>query len=114
MTPKFDGIRSILYINNENNVFLIKNNFRTIINTNLICKNTSNIVIDGELIDDKIFYAIDIIFYEENDLKNYDIEERINLLKSIKFIYKNINIHIIKNIHYFLKIIMELRIYLIK
>lgn len=99
VTPKFDGIRSILYINNENNVFLIKNNFRTIINTNLICKNISNIVIDGELIDDKIFYAIDIIFYEENDLKNYDIEERINLLKSIKFIYKNIN----KSIYYKVK-----------
>lgn len=80
-------------------MFLIKNNFRTIINTNLICKNTSNIVIDGELIDDKIFYAIDIIFYEENDLKNYDIEERIKLLKSIKFIYKNIN----KSIYYKVK-----------
>lgn len=99
VTPKFDGLRSVLYINSENNVFLIKNNFRTIIFTNLICKNINNIFIDGELIDEKIFYAIDIIFYENKDLKDYNIYKRIDLLKSIKFIYKNNN----KDIYYKIK-----------
>lgn len=84
VTPKFDGLRSILYINENKNVFLIKNSFSKIENTNLICKNISNTIIDGELIDNKIFYAIDLILYNKK-YENFNLKERSDILKTIKF-----------------------------
>lgn len=89
VTPKFDGVRSILFIDEKKNVFLIKNSFRTIVHTNLICINTSNTIIDGELIDEKIFYAIDLIFYNNDSLETYNLKKRIDVLKTIKFKYKD-------------------------
>lgn len=87
VTAKYDGIRSILYINENDDVFLIKNSFRDIIYTNLTCKNIKNTIIDGELIDNKIFYAIDLIIYD-NIFRNFNLEKRIELLRSIKFKHK--------------------------
>lgn len=94
VTPKFDGLRSILYINENKNVFLIKNNFSKIENTNLICKSISNTIID-----DKIFYAIDLILYN-NNYEHYNLKERISILKTIKFQNKN---NKTKDIHYKIK-----------
>lgn len=56
VTPKFDGIRAQLYINNEKKVFIIINNFKKIIHTDLKTNN-SNLLIDGELINNEIFFA---------------------------------------------------------
>jgi hypothetical protein len=41
----------------------------------------SNTIIDGELINDKIFYAFDLIMYKNNMLNDYCLFERLNILK---------------------------------
>lgn len=94
VTEKLDGLRSILYINNDGKVILIKNNFKTRIITNLkIKKNEDYInsynstVIDGELIDGKIFYAFDIIFFNGKYLIE-NLKKRVERLNSFKFISK--------------------------
>lgn len=108
VTQKFDGIRSIMFINEIGKVFIIKNNLTTLIKTNLICNSLYNIIIDGELIDGKIFYAIDIIFYENIKLKYYNLKDRINLLKKINFEYENNNIYIYYKVkHYYFENIFE-------
>lgn len=91
ITPKFDGIRSLLFINEYGVVFIIKNSLNTLIKTNLICNYLNNIIIDGELIDDKVFYAIDIIFYKNINLDKHDLNNRINILKNLRFIENNYN-----------------------
>lgn len=48
-TQKFDGIRSLMLINEFWNVFIVKNNLTTIIKTKTI------FIFDGELIDDNIY-----------------------------------------------------------
>lgn len=87
VTQKFDGIRSIMFINDHGKVFIIKNNLTFVIKTDLLC-NLSNTIIDGELINDKIFYAIDIILYKNKYLENYDLKDRLNVLYNIKFKYE--------------------------
>src|SRR6202043_1264951 len=84
VTPKFDGIRAQMYITNENKVYIITNNFQKIIPTNIIPKKSLDIrdtIIDGELINNRIFYAFDIILYKNNILKNTCLLERLNILK---------------------------------
>lgn len=80
VTPKFDGIRSQLYINNEKKVFIITNNFKNIIHTNLKTNN-SNLLIDGELINNEVFFAFDLIMYTNNMLEDKCFFERLNILK---------------------------------
>lgn len=96
---KIDGIRSLMFINEYGKVFLIKNNLTIIIKTNLMCDYLSNVIIDGELINDNIFYAIDIILYDNINLEGYDLKSRINILKNISFIKNNYD----KNIYYKVK-----------
>lgn len=100
ITPKFDGIRALLFINEYGVVFIIKNSLNTLIKTNLICNYLNNIIIDGELIDDKVFYAIDIIFYKNINLDKYDLKNRVDILKNLRFIENNYN----KIIYYKIKI----------
>jgi hypothetical protein len=80
VTPKFDGIRCQLYINTKQEIFLITNNFNKVICTNLET-NINNVLIDGELIDDRIFYAFDLIIYKNNILEDKCIFERLNILR---------------------------------
>lgn len=79
VTSKFDGIRSLLYIDEKTKVFIITNNSEDIIETNIIT-NVSNTLIDGEMVDNKIFYASDLIFYENNMLEDKIFIERLNIL----------------------------------
>lgn len=88
VTQKFDGIRSLMFINEYGKVFIVKNNLTFIIKTDIIC-NLNNTIIDGELIDDKIFYAIDIIIYKNLYLENYNLKDRLNVLYNIKFKYES-------------------------
>lgn len=64
-----------------------------------MCDYLSNVIIDGELINDNIFYAIDIILYDNINLEGYDLKSRINILKNISFIKNNYD----KNIYYKVK-----------
>lgn len=80
VTPKFDGLRCQLYIDNNNNVFIVSNNFKNIVRTKLL-SNINNTLIDGELIHNKIFYAFDLIIYKNNKLIDKCIFERLNILK---------------------------------
>jgi ATP-dependent DNA ligase len=80
VTPKFDGLRSQLYINRKKEVFIITNNFRNVIITNLV-SNINNTLIDGELIDNKIFYAFDLIIYKNDMLEEKIFLERLNILE---------------------------------
>lgn len=93
VTPKFDGLRCQLYIDNKNKVFIVNNNLKNIISTNLF-SNVSNTLIDGELVDNRIFYAFDLIIYK-NDMSNDKcIFERLNILK-YDIIIKNNNTDIL-------------------
>lgn len=80
VTPKFDGLRCQLYIDNKNKVFIISNNLKNVIPTNL-SSNIINTLIDGELIHNKIFYAFDLIIYKNDMLVDKCIFERLNILK---------------------------------
>lgn len=86
VTEKLDGIRTLLYIDNKNNVILIKNNFQQRIVTNLKVNDFCNTIIDGEYIEDtkKYFYAFDIILYKGNFL-NDNLINRNKKLNDIKF-----------------------------
>lgn len=94
VTPKFDGIRCQLYINSKKEIFLITNNFNKVIYTNLET-NINNVLIDGELIDDRIFYAFDLIIYKNNILENKCIFERLNILRHDIYINNNDNSQIL-------------------
>lgn len=87
VTEKLDGLRSMLYITKNGDVLLLKNNFQTRVITNLKIKNYNNTIIDGELINDKIFYAFDIIIFKGIHLKE-NLMERIEKLKVLKFLSK--------------------------
>jgi hypothetical protein len=43
--------------------------------------NINNVLIDGELIDDRIFYAFDLVIYKNNILEDKCIFERLNILR---------------------------------
>lgn len=96
VTPKFDGLRCQLYIDNENNVFIISNNLKNVIYTKLN-SNVINTLIDGELIDNRIFYAFDLIIYRGDMLLDKCIFERLNILK-YDITIKNINSEILYEI----------------
>lgn len=94
VTEKLDGIRCILQIINNREIILIKNNFKIKIITNLKIKketndinNYNNTIIDGELINNNIFYAFDIIIFKGIFLKE-NLIQRIEKLKNMKFLSK--------------------------
>lgn len=87
VTEKLDGLRSILYITDNGNVILLKNNFQTKFITNLKIKNYNNTIIDGELINNKIFYAFDIIIFKDIYLRE-NLIKRVEKLKTLKFLSK--------------------------
>lgn len=89
VTEKLDGVRSLLYIDNQNNVTLIKNNFQKIIITNLKINGFCNTIVDGEYIEDtkKYFYAFDIILYKGHFL-NDSLINRVEKLNNLKFLSK--------------------------
>lgn len=97
VTQKFDGVRSLMFINECGNVFLIKNNLNILMKTNLNCKNLSNVVIDGELVNNEVFYAFDIIIFKKMEESN--LKDRINILKNISFTNNNYN----NNVYYKVK-----------
>lgn len=103
VTPKLDGIRSLMLINEYGVVFIIKFGNDILFKTNLICYHLTNIIIDGELIDDKVFYAIDIVFYKNIELDDYNLKDRINILKKLNFTeteYNKIIYYKIKNYYF--------------
>lgn len=80
VTSKFDGLRALLYIDEKSKAFIITKNFYDIIETNIIT-NVSNTLIDGEIVDNKIFYASDLIIYKKYMLEDKNFIERLNILE---------------------------------
>lgn len=85
VTAKADGERNCLYFFNDSAyIFDNKLNIRkfSVLKTN----NMHNTVLDGEYIDNK-FYAFDLIYYINNDLrgnKNYGLEKRLEILHQLQ------------------------------
>jgi ATP-dependent DNA ligase/SAM-dependent methyltransferase len=74
ITDKADGERYILFISNDKNIYIIDNNLKKIMKTNIKSKLYSGTVIDGELITRKdgngfIFLAFDILAVNNKDLR---------------------------------------------
>lgn len=89
VTDKADGIRYFLFINKHKNVYLIDNNLKNVIKTDVQNTTYFNCLIDGELInekdDKKSFYTFDILFFNNQDLRGnlkYCLKERLNELKN--------------------------------
>jgi hypothetical protein len=113
VTDKADGSRYFLFVNKNKLVYLIDNNLKNVIKTDIKSNKFTNCLIDGELIkgkdnENKSFYAFDILYFNNIDLrgnKKYLLKERLNELKNVvesftssntfsinikKFIYRNV------------------------
>ena len=110
VTDKADGARYFLFVNKNKLVYLIDNNLKNVIKTDIKSNKFTNCLIDGELInsENKSFYAFDILYFNNTDLrgnKKYLLKERLNELKNVvdsftsspifsinikKFIYRNV------------------------
>lgn len=88
--PNYTNTIVYIYILDDNKVYIISNNFEKADIIDLKIKNNNedkfkNTIIEGEIINN-IFYASDIILYKNNELEDYTIYERLNILKhDIKF-----------------------------
>lgn len=86
VTAKIDGDRQFLFIDKNYNCYFMDNNLKNIRKTSLKTKTYKNCLIDGELVcSDKViyFYAFDILFFNESDLRGID---EFNLQKRYKII----------------------------
>jgi hypothetical protein len=86
VVDKADGERRFVYIE-KGNVYQF-NPTEGIISKILITKSKdfakyTGTLIDCELIDDKTFYGFDLLFYEGVDYRNYNLIERLFLLKKV-------------------------------
>jgi hypothetical protein len=98
LCDKADGERKFIYINNKGCVFHI--NPTDSMMTQIPIKSTKaynmqqipkNTLLDCELIDNKTFYGFDLLFYENNDYRNYNLSTRINLMKNVITFLSKIN-----------------------
>ena len=102
VTDKADGDRFLLYVF-KNTVYLLDNNIKNVIKTNINI-NIHSTVVDGELIykddNDFDFYAFDILFFNGKDIRNLMLRDRLikiqelqklaPVIKMKKFIYENV------------------------
>ena len=79
VTDKADGIRTFLKIYN-NNASLINPKTKQVIRDLGKCE-LKNTLIDGEYVNNR-FYAFDIMFYDNNDVRNLILTERLKILKN--------------------------------
>ena len=92
VTDKADGERFFMLITNEGDIYLIDNNVDMIIKTDLKSETFINCIIDGELIDRKMFYAFDLLCYNKyniTDLNDWNLTKRIEKLNEISELIKN-------------------------
>lgn len=89
--PNYTNTIVYIYIFDDNNIYIISNNFEKADIIDLKIKNNNeednfkNTIIEGEIFNN-IFYASDIILYKDNELEDYTIYERLSILKhDIKF-----------------------------
>lgn len=80
VTDKADGVRTFLKIKN-NNVELFNPKTKQVIR-DLGEYKYKNTLIDGEYVNNR-FYAFDIMFYKNEDVRNKNLLERLNLLKIV-------------------------------
>lgn len=91
ITDKADGDRYIMFITNDKSIYIIDNNLKKIMKTNIKSKLYSGTVIDGELIarsngNGFIFLAFDILAVNNKDLrgdKTQLLKTRLNRLNHV-------------------------------
>lgn len=90
VTAKVDGERQFLFVDKNNNCYLLDNNLKNIRKTNMKTKTYRNCLIDGELVlTDKIlfFYAFDVLFFNGSDLRGiqeFNLQRRYKLVQDIE------------------------------
>jgi hypothetical protein len=111
VTDKADGDRYLMMINEVGSVYFIDNNIKRVLRTDLVVKEFTNCLLDGELIrtNNTIdFHAFDILVVNGNDIRgkmDYLLDTRLKVIKEIcnnisnsqyykmylkQFIYKNV------------------------
>lgn len=85
VTEKADGERVFIYIDNKKNVYKI-NPTNIILDKIPLAKlqkslKISNTLIDGELIDDKLFLGFDLLYFAEKDYRNFNLKMRLKYLQ---------------------------------
>ena len=123
VTDKADGDRYLMMINEVGSVYFIDNNIKRVLRTDLVVKEFTNCLLDGELIRTNTsidFHAFDILVVNGNDIRgkmDYLLDTRLKVIKEIcentsvsnyykmylkQFIYKNVFLGaeiIMKNVH---------------
>ena len=87
VTDKADGERMLLFVppNSESKKVYMINNRLNVMSTG-VSMNKSGILVDGEYISSKNLYLSFDILYDNQDVRNKNLESRLKLLKSINII----------------------------
>ena len=85
ITIKLDGSRGFLFIYNDAIFLCVPPDYILIIEKKL--QEYSGSLIDGEFMtynDEDYFFAFDILYYKNNDVRNNDFKSRLDILESVK------------------------------
>lgn len=77
VTDKADGIRNFLYVHTDGEFYLIDNN-KKITKCNIVSTKWASSLIEGEYMESiNKFYAYDMLFEKENDIRNKHLHKKI-------------------------------------